>query len=319
MAVRLDYLVRETTNNLARNLSLTLGTILTVTIALTLVGLALVSSQGVGNLSERYQKEVEFIIWLKDPVSDRSACEGSDEVARAECESAVARYEQTKTLIQKDLDSSEAVERADFINQEQTFIEFQAYYAESPQILELVTVESMPESFKVVPKSTDSGVIEDFRERYADEPGVRSVSAAEDLIEDVQRFSNLSGNLMRIAAIVAMIASSLLMYNSIRTAVFSRRREIEVMSLVGATKWFIRVPFMFEALFQGVVGAFVGVFFVIVTNIALLPRIEDIGPRFVGLQLGTGDLVVISVILLVAGAALGSLASLVAVSKYLDA
>lgn len=319
MAVRVDYLAKETGNNFWRNASLTLGTILTVAIALSLVGLAIGSQRAVGNLSGRFEDEIEFDIWLTDPVDNRADCDGDNEALRTTCEEQEAQYARTIARIENDLESSELVQEENFVDRAQTFIEFQEFFADSPQILDLVTQDAMPESFRVIPASTDPGLIEDFRERYVDEPGVRAVSAAEDLLENVQRFSQITGWLMNVAAGVAGLAASLLMYNSIRTAVFARRREIEVMSLVGASKWFIRIPFMLEAFIQGVIGATVSVLFVWAANRWFLPQIEEIGSTFQGLQLDVTDQIGIGLLLILAGGALGLVSSFVAVTKYLDA
>ncbi len=76
------------------------------------------------------------------------------------------------------------------------------------------------------------------------------------------------------AALVLLIASVLLISNTIRLSIFSRRREIEVMKLVGATNWFVRGPFMLEGLFCGLAGAFLAIFFLIIGKAALLPAIN---------------------------------------------
>jgi len=318
MAINANYLTKETVRNFLRNPSLTIATVLTVAIALTMIGLALVMNEGVKNLSEKYSEEVVFSIWLQDPVSDRSTCQGEDEVLRAQCEADDIKYQNNITAIRNDLESSKLVKSQLFIDREQTFIEFKKYYEDSPEITELVNVNVMPESFKVTPIDTDPAIIKDFREKFAGKPGVRTIQAAEDLIEDVVRFTSVTRWLMWFAAGIAFIASAMLMYNSIRTAVYARRKEIEVMVLVGATKWFVRIPFMFEALLQGLIGALVSIVFVMLINYGLIPEIESIGSRFEGMQLG-GELIVISAGLLTVGAGLGAVAAGVTVSKYLDA
>ena len=68
-----------------------------------------------------------------------------------------------------------------------------------------------------------------------------------------------------------IIASVLLISNTIRLSIFSRRREIEVMKLVGATNWFVRGPFMLEGLFTGVIGALLAIFFLVLGKAIALP------------------------------------------------
>jgi cell division transport system permease protein len=125
---------------------------------------------------------------------------------------------------------------------------------------------------------------------------------------------------MLFAAMLAAVAAAMLMYNSIRTAVFARRREIEVMRLVGATKWFIRIPFMLEGLLQGLIGALVAVLAVVGLNLAFDNFFTDLGSFvFQDFALEIAGLVQIGGFLLVAGALLGAFSAGLAVTRYLDA
>jgi cell division transport system permease protein len=76
-----------------------------------------------------------------------------------------------------------------------------------------------------------------------------------------------------LATLVLLVAATLLIANTIRLSIFSRRREIEVMKLVGATNWFVRGPFMLEGLFCGLAGSLLAVFFLILGKEAALPAI----------------------------------------------
>jgi cell division transport system permease protein len=76
-----------------------------------------------------------------------------------------------------------------------------------------------------------------------------------------------------IATLVLVAASVLLIANTIRLSIFSRRREIEVMKLVGATNWFVRGPFMLEGLFCGLAGAVLAVFFLVIGKAVALPAV----------------------------------------------
>ena len=112
----------------------------------------------------------------------------------------------------------------------------------------------------------------------------------------------------------------MLMYNTIRTALFARRREVEVMRLVGASNWFIRVPFMLEGLVQGVAGA--GIAGLVVFGLNRLLRNQIVGVDFRLLEsfvLAPGEVAPIAMWLLLAGAAIGFVGSGVAVTRYLDA
>ena len=83
-------------------------------------------------------------------------------------------------------------------------------------------------------------------------PGVAQVVFAEDQLDVIDKLKSFVSLYTVILSIVLLLAAILLIWNTIRTAMFARRREIEVMKLVGATDWFIRVPFMLEGLIQGI-------------------------------------------------------------------
>jgi cell division transport system permease protein len=77
-----------------------------------------------------------------------------------------------------------------------------------------------------------------------------------------------------LATLVLLVAATLLIANTIRLSIFSRRREIEVMKLVGATNWFVRGPFMLEGLFCGLAGSLLAVFFLVLGKEVALPAIH---------------------------------------------
>jgi cell division transport system permease protein len=85
-------------------------------------------------------------------------------------------------------------------------------------------------------------------------PKVQAVAIPSDFIEVLGSLKGFIGGITFFITIALLLSAVLLIWNTIRTAIFARRREIEVMKLVGATNWFIRVPFMLEGLFQGFVG-----------------------------------------------------------------
>ncbi len=297
MAFRPDYLVRETGQNLLRNPSLSLATILTVFISLSLMGVALLFQSGIDRLNSVFQDEVEFIVWM-----DKDA--GPVQIE----------------LVEDTLDNNLYVREHWYIDKDETWVEFQSYYADRPEILELLTKEQMPTSFQVAPKSSEVQLIEGLREELETVEGVSDVQFASEAIENIARFSRVTSLSMLVAAIAAGLAAALLMYNSIRTAVFARRREIEVMRLVGATKWFIRIPFMLEGLIQGLIGAFLSIFSVFALNQTfdnLFTSFESVTFRDVALP--DWQILYIGGWLMLIGALIGAIGAGIAVTRYLDA
>ncbi len=123
---------------------------------------------------------------------------------------------------------------------------------------------------------------------------------------------------MAIVAFFLLGAAGLLILNTIRMAMYARRREIEVMKLVGATNWFIRVPFMVEGLVQGIVGATLA----IVSLAIFRPFFEDWFPQdftlFSAISLNAGEAFWIYSVMAVIGCVVGAAGAGVAVTRFLD-
>jgi cell division transport system permease protein len=297
MAIRADYLLKETGQNLIRNPSLSLATILTVAVSLSLMGVALLVQQGVGRINTSFKDEVEFIVWLDVNVQSEQI-EAIDDF----------------------LASNPFVDGRYFIDRDATFQEFQNFFADEPELLQLVEAEQLPMSFQVQPSDTNVELIREMGEEIETIAGVSDVEFASDNIRAITTFSEGSSIFMMAAAGAAAGASALLMYNSIRTAVFARRREIEVMRLVGATKWFIRIPFMLEGLLQGLLGAVVSILTVFAANKLFESFFSNLGSYlFRDFAIPTSQVLTIGGVLLAVGALIGAVGAGVAVTRYLDA
>lgn len=297
MAFRPDYLLKETGQNLLRNPSLSLATILTVAISLSLMGASLLIQGGLNRVNTRFKDDVEFFVWMDLEATDEQIAATADF-----------------------LDSSPFVRQHKFIDRDTTWAEFQEFFADQPDVLRTTSKEDLPESFEVSPNNTNAAAIQSIGSQVQQVPGVDKVAFAADLIEDITQFSKVSSRIMLVAALTSAVAAALLMYNSIRTAVFARRREIEVMRLVGATKWFIRIPFMLEGLVQGMIGAFLSVFSVFALNKVFDDLFASFENRLlVNVTATSQDILTDGLVLLFFGAVIGAAGAGLAVTRYLDA
>jgi cell division transport system permease protein len=194
------------------------------------------------------------------------------------------------------------------------------YFAGDPTTLSLLSIETIPSQFKVVPKTTDPELVRSLANQYRTLPGVAGVSLAEDEFDVISTLSGFVRTVTIGMSLVLLAVAVILIWNTIRTAIFARRREIEVMKLVGATDWFIRVPFILEGLIQGLAGALVSCAGLWGLNSAWTSGVA-------GFKSGTGvsALVVpgsyvngVMISLLVIGAVAGAVGSAVASNKFLD-
>ncbi len=276
------YVLRETGQNLWRNILLAVATVVTVGVSLAMFGGFMLFQVAVDSATARWQDGVEFIVWMNTDA-------GTDE----------------DSSVRNQLDESPGVESWEYVDRQQSYEEFQAFFEDTPEVLEIFTAEGVPPYYRVVPTDPDPDVVEELGSQFKGKPGVRTVTFAGDVIRDVQNLSNRAGRVLFIGSIVLLGASTLLILNTLAVAIGNRRPEIEIMRLVGATKWFIRVPFMLEGLVQGLLGAVVAM----ISNSLLRNYVIDQFSDADGLQLLAGfrvdDAAMLQVNLLVVAIAVG--------------
>lgn len=293
----LSYVLREAGTNLRRNAGIAAAAVLCVAVSLALVGAALLARQGVAQATQRWQDGVEFIVFMQPTATD-------DQYAN----------------LAQNLAANPAVERARFFDQQAAFAEFTDMFADSPDMLQTVTPDILPASFRVVPVDTSPEAVDDLVAQYRSQPGVFQVAQSTEAVVAVQALSDVLSLWGVAVAGVLLVVAVLVIATTIQLAIFSRRREIEVMQLVGASKGFIRIPFMVEGLVQGLVGAVAGMAALAVFHRvfeASLPSSQEL-PVFGEVSFSSVDLTGTYLALLVVGAAVGTAASALASSWFLN-
>ena len=294
MALSLDYVVRETATNLRRNLLMTTAAVLTVAVSLSLFGGSLLLKKGIDRATLRWRGGVDLSIFL-DP---KAPPEQIDAVG-------------------KQLSQMPEVKRFDFYDHDKAYEEFKEMFKSSPEEVESVTPADLPTSFRVIPhRAEDAKYIGD---RFRDAPGVDEIALAQKIVDSIIKITNIARWLIFAISGVLLLSASLLILNTIRMAIFARRREVAVMKLVGATNWFIRVPFMLEGTIQGLAGAAVafGVVVLIRNGVQWLVEHYDLG-LFNQVVVSNGDAVATGSMILLIGGLVGGVGSFVAVRRFLD-
>jgi cell division transport system permease protein len=293
MAIKLSYLSREVGINLTRNITLTLATIATVAVSLTLVGSAYLISVGVQDAQQQFQGGVEFIVFMNPEATGAQI-----EAVRAE------------------LDDNPGVREAEYCDKDCAYAEFQELFADDQQLLDSVTPAILPPSFRVKPDNPDSDAVEALGVVFEGLPGVREVAFSSEAIDRIERFYSFLATRSAVAAVALVGAATLLVLNTIQMAILNRRRDIEVMKLVGATNWFIRLPFMVEGLIQGMLGAILAIFVSRLFISDLESQAQGAG-LLSAFDVSSHDTFRASLVLLVAGAAVSLVGSGIAVSRFL--
>ena len=299
MALKVDYVLKETGKNLVRNPWLTVATVLCVFVSIVLVGASLLTRQGMQNATLQWQGGVEFIVYMNPDATQ-------DQI----------------DAVQRSLDENPQVETYEFLDKDQVFERFrQLFERDSPELVETITPDVLPTQFDVKPTEANTDLVQALKQQFAEKPGVREVVAADEAIRTIERLSNLLSLGMVLIAVFLTVAALVLIGNTIQTAIFARRREIEVMKLVGATNWFIRVPFMLEGVIQGVLGSMLGIAGVYGLNWAFDRYFasEDAGlDLLANFTVASGDVFATAVLLLIGGVLIGAIASAVAVTFYVN-
>ncbi|MCP3934494.1 MAG: ABC transporter permease [Actinomycetia bacterium] len=294
MIARLGYFLRETSINIRRNITLTLAAILTVAIAAMLVGGVLLASQAVDNATERWEDGVEFIVFL-DP-----------EITGVQSDS-----------IGQELANHPDIERFSYFGKADAYDEFVAFF---PDFAETVEPESLPPSYRIVPRDASADVIASLAAQFSVRPGVFEVVSAQDSIRQLRDLGTTMNRVLLLLVAFLSLAAVLLIYNSIRVAMFARRREIEVQKLVGATNSFIRLPFVIEGLINGLVGGVLGVLLLVSTRSwmsGVQANLEDVA-IFGDLEIRPGQFQGTAMLVILIALALGAIGSGFAAGRFLD-
>jgi len=236
MAVSPGYVTKEAATNLWRNRLMTAAAILTVAVSLALVGSSLLLKQGASKATELWQNGVQTIVWVNPTAG-------------------TTQTDAIKTQLAQSPYITSCVYRT------------QAYdYSEAKNVLpadeSAVTSENqVPASFRC--QLHDPSQAPAVYQAFHGKSGVFDVKYPGQQIKTMQSVIRVLQWVFLAVAVVLLLSASVLILNTIRMAIFARRREVSVMKLVGATNWFIRLPFMAEGMIQGLLGAGVAVLVVL--------------------------------------------------------
>ncbi len=292
---QLGYFARETLISLRRNLLMTIAGIITVMISLLLFGGILLAKRTVDHGTTRWRHGVELEIFMHPDAQQTTV----DDMRAA--------LEQNKAEIKG----------FTFLDHQAAYEEFKKIFKDQPALIESVTPDALPESFRV--QLVDAKLVDQVTNEYKNRLGVDTIESG---AEQTRRLLNIIRVLRFIFWTMSgllLVSSLFLIVNTIRLATFARRREIEVMKLVGASNWFVRVPFMAEGLVQGTVGAGLafGVIYVLKIGIAnFLGHRHDLLHTF---TVTNNDAMLIGILVLFVGAFIGMIGSAIGLRRFLDA
>jgi len=300
--MRMRLVLKETAVGLRRNVSLTVAVVITVAISLALVGAGVLIRYQVNEMKDFWYGKINVSVYLCGPTSAEPTC-ANHTVTQAERDAIRAKLEALPVVKQIYYESSAAA----YQNAKKLF-------RNSPDLIKNIDPAALPESFRV--KLTDPKRFDMVESSFAKQPGVQQVQSQSDVLKKLFKLLNGFQLGAFFFAVALVVAAALLIFNAIRIAAFSRRRETGIMRLVGASRLYVQLPFLLEGAIVGLIGALggaailVGIKWLFVDK-ALRPNISSI--NFIG-----WDWVPTMLPVLVGSAVLFSVvASFVTVQRYL--
>lgn len=233
---RAKYVLSEVMVGLWRNVTMTIAMIITMAVSLAMLGASGLMYLQVNSMKDFYYDQIEVAIFLNNDVTD-----------------------QQRTAVDQALKGDPLVAQVIYESKEQAYEKFKTMYADAPDLVNAVKPGQLPESFRVRLKNPEQ--FEQINEKYKNNEGVETIVDQQRLLDKIFNILGAVQNMALLAASVMAIAALLLVGNTIQVAAYSKRREVAVMKLVGASNWFIQAPFVLEAVVAGVIGsiiAFIG-------------------------------------------------------------
>lgn len=300
--MRAAFVASEVGAGLRRNLTMTLAVIITVAVSLALFGVSLLVRAQVSTMQDFWYDKVEVSIFLCSRGSDTPSCAGG------------AVTDAQRDQIRSDLESLRPlVEEIYYESKAEAFERFKEQFANSP-IVDNVTENALPESFRV--KLADPTQYDVVASAFAGRPGIEQVNDQRAILD---RFFRLLNGLQAIALIIAgvmLIVTVLLIVNTMRVAAFSRRRETGIMRLVGASNFYIQLPFLLEAVFSATVGALLAIGGLVATKAIVIDQVLAPSFQFTAF-VGWDAVLAIAPIMLLTGIILAGLSAFLTLRKYL--
>ena len=294
MAISASYVIKETGNNLRRNLVMTIGAMLTGAVSLALMGGVLLSRQAVNKQTAQWKGGVELSIFMQ-PTATQSQIDA----------------------IRSQLDGLPGVKEVRFVDHDAALAEMKTMFEGQPDVVKSLTADETPTSFRVVP--TKAELVDSIGQHFDNQPGVYQVSYAKAVVKTLLQNSARRARVFLIFAGIMLLSAILLIGTTIQLAIHARQREVAVMKLVGATNWFIRIPFMLEGMAQGLVGAIVAFVVIYIGRNAFTSVFADpsFGTKLNKLFVTPHEAMLTGLVLFVVGVAVGAFGSAFAVRRFL--
>jgi cell division transport system permease protein len=288
----LGFFLAEAFKNLRLNLLMSVTAVTTTAVCILILGMGMLVDAHVEGIVRNVGQDVAITAFFPEDIGQE-------------------RIDEVVSLVEGYPEVNESV----YVSKEEALEKFRETFAEQPDIAGSISSDVLPASIEIqLNNSSDSNAVADR---------LRAEGFQDDEIrypqQTVDRLNQITGYLiwgLRGATALFFVASVLLIFNTIRLSIFARRKEIEVMKLVGASDSFVRTPFVLEGLVQGLIGALPAALLVVWMNSLFVGWAQENLPFF-PISSGAVNALIILLFLLFVGALVGVAGSFFSVRRFL--
>jgi len=299
MAVNFNYFFKEAGSSMRRNMALTVAAVMVTSISLVILGFVGMVVHAGNSLATNMKYRVDEIrVFLKDDVT-------------------VEERKSMENFLQK----MSEVRKVTYVSKEQALIDYKEMFKDQKDIVREIEGNPLPAEFKI--RMKDPKYNQAVAKRLETRPEVstdpdtnkKEIKFPKDVVNKVLKWTGAFQKFGIFGVVVFSIVAMALVSITIRMAIYSRRKEIGIMKLVGATNWFIRWPFIMEGVMEGFMGAVVGVITAVLLHAWLITKLESAAESNL---VGGGYLATISFILVAMGIIIGAVGSALALRTYIE-
>lgn len=287
--------IRDSFKSVFRNFSLSLASITCITITLLVVSISVILSLNVDNIATLIEKDVTIVAFLEKDIEEVDI-----------------------KLLQREIERLDNIDNVVFQSKEDTKNEMMEASEDFKNVMEDYTEDENPlqDSFKV--KVIDIELIGETANQIKELDGVDVVKYGEGMVEQLVQVFKVVRNICIFIVVTLIVVTAFLISNTIKITIYSRRKEIEIMRLVGASNLNIKIPFVFEGLFLGILGSIIPMLVTVYGYTAIYEQSGGIlFSNIIELVEPMPFVLWVSLILLVIGMVVGMFGSLLAVRKHL--
>lgn len=302
--MRVGLVLGEVWSGFRRNLSVVISVVLVTFVSLTFVGAAILMQLQIQQMKTFWFDRAQVAVYLCTDYDQSATCSGTD------------AGEEEIAAVQAALDSDTLAPYIDdsfFVDHDQAYEEFTKQFEGNP-IVEITRPEQLNQTFWI--KLKDPSRSDIIQETFAGIPGVQSVSDQRSLLDRIFLFLGVASYTAIAIAGLMLIAAMLLISTTIRLSAYSRRREIGIMRLVGASNRFIQTPFILEGIIAALIGA-------VLASAASVAIVKLFVQGFLASEVPFTSYItveqslVVPPILILVGVVLSAIAAKIAITRYL--